>query len=145
MSLVTRSSVAPTRRVMVSRSIDGDREFAGFADGASVNVPIFVCFNCMYIHCGFGSCPPGLPADSFADCFYRVQDIPGNPLESNGLPGTKCVALRRTQCTNVNTRYPSSTAYPHIIFALQVGSNFNFEPRLSSVRRLGEGHCQRGC
>lgn len=34
---------------MVSRSIDGDREFAGFADGASVNVPIFVCFNFMYI------------------------------------------------------------------------------------------------
>ena len=47
--LVRRSSEAPTRRVMVARSKDGDRSFAGFADG--------------------------LPADAFADCLLDAKTL----------------------------------------------------------------------
>lgn len=46
-SLLRRTDAAPTRRVMVTRSKDGDREFAGFANGFS--------------------------PDSYADCFLDAS------------------------------------------------------------------------
>jgi hypothetical protein len=44
-SLMQRSETAPTRRVMVERSVDGDRSFAGFWQGAPYAGSFWCCFS----------------------------------------------------------------------------------------------------
>ena len=98
-SLLRRTDVAPTRRVMVTRSKDGDREFAGFADGRS--------------------------PDSFADCFLDASKWSRS--SGGGGGGTSITALADTKwvvCSTLSLAYQQSgdAVYYIVDNALQNGA-----------------------